>query len=215
MKKVKAGIKRAVILLHGELDIGDFQLQGDDFLICADGGTEHAGELGWVPDLVIGDMDSISPILQQQIQNRGVELSIFPVEKDQTDGELALDYALGLEVEEIVILGALGGRVDHMLSNIFMLSQGAHRKVQIISGRQRLQVIDSQIEIQGQVGDWVSLIPLTPEVSGIFTTGLYYELRDGTLAFGSSLGNSNRMIESVATVKIHAGKLLVVHLQDK
>lgn len=209
--------KRAVILCHGDFNDRGFELRPDDILICADGGAEHASLAGWRPHLIVGDLDSLSPEIRQKWKHTGTQFAEYPVEKDKTDSELALEYALKLDVDEILILGALGGRIDHMLTNVFMLSRiPGDREAKIISGLQRLWLTSSFTRIEGQRGDTVSLIPLSRRVVGVTTTGLYYPLDDGVMEFGSSLGNSNVMVEDVATVTVSSGRLLVVHIaQDK
>ncbi len=203
--------KRAVILCHGDFSPGDFELSDRDVLICADGGAEYAANMGWWPDVIIGDLDSLPPAVRRKWEEAGAEFIVHPPEKDKTDGELALDYAVDLGVEEVVLLGALGGRIDHTLSNVFMLTETNVSRARIVDARQELWVIGTPTQITGQEGDTVSLIPLTSTVTGVHTEGLYYPLSDGVLRFGSSLGNSNKMTGEIASISIDCGKLLIVH----
>lgn len=211
--------KRAVILCHGELWLDDFKLRTDDVLICADGGAEYAARMGWRPHVIIGDLDSIPAAIRNKWAEAGVAFEIYPVEKDKTDGELALDYAVRLGVSEVLILGALGGRVDHLLTNVLMLTKyipaaesgGSVPSVRILGTRQAVWLTGRYTTIRGKVGDIVSLIPLSEQVTGVSTKGLYYPLTNGVLKFGSSLGNSNRLVSDVATVEVGEGNLLVVH----
>lgn len=217
MLVVKA--KRAIVLCHGEFGLDNFDLRDDDILICADGGAEHAARMGWRPHVVLGDLDSISDSVRTMWSNAGVIFEVYPVEKDATDSELALDYAVRMGVGEILMLGALGGRVDHSLANIFLLtkylqntvSEKPFPTIRILGDNQMIWLAGHHTTIHGKVGDTVSLIPLSARVTGVSTSGLYYPLQDGVLEFGSSLGNSNKMVQETAAVTVDEGILLVVH----
>ncbi len=185
----------------------------DDYLICADGGTAHCLAIGRRPDVIIGDMDSVDPQTLAQLQADGVILERHPRRKDMTDLELALDRALRDGATDILILGALGGRLDQTLANILILAQRVWPvPVRLAEGDQIAEVLrgGESITLSGPPGSVVSLVPLSPEVTGIIYEGLEYALSDATLCLGSTRAISNAVKESPATISIRTGLALIV-----
>jgi thiamine pyrophosphokinase len=187
-------------------------------LICADGGGEVALAWDLTPDLLVGDMDSISPQSLETLTNRpGVEVRIVPAEKDETDLELALLSALERGAKEITILGGLGGRLDHTLGNIYLLAapqlDQAGAKARLLAEQEEIFVIrgGQTLELAGQPGDILSLLPLTPAATGIQTENLYYPLRREPLYIGPTRGISNVFTAQTASVTFEDGLLLVIH----
>jgi len=182
-----------------------------DRLLCADGGTRHVLGWGLWPAVVVGDMDSLDGDILRRLEAAGVRLARHPAHKDATDLELALDLALDEGATEIIILGALGGRLDQTLANILLLTEPRFQRVplSIQDGSDRLFVGRSPIVLEGKAGDLVSLIPLSPAVSDIRTAGLEYPLAGETLTRGSTRGVSNVMLGEAATVTFGDGLLLV------
>ncbi|AEE91156.1 Thiamine pyrophosphokinase [Tepidanaerobacter acetatoxydans Re1] len=181
-------------------------------VICADSGARHAFNMGVVPDLLVGDMDSISPADMEKVQKWGVKKQNFPSEKDFTDTELAVCEALKLGADEALLLGGLGNRPDHSLANIFLMvsfkQQGLELK--LADGNWEMFLIDEPVEIEGKEGDILSLVPITPKVTGVTTEGLYYPLKGETLLMGPARGISNVFLTSAAKVEIEQGLLLAV-----
>ena len=210
------GVMRAVIVANGplpkppypELHIGD-----KDLVICVDGGARNALALGIQPSVAIGDMDSMEAELREQLQIEGCRFVEHPSRKDETDSELAVKYALAEGATELVLLAALGGRIDHTLANVMLLAIPELREVEarVIDGNQELLLVEKQVAFAGRPGDTVSLVPLTGHVVGIHTEGLEYALRDGTLEFGAARGVSNVLVAPQASVKTGGGLLLLVH----
>jgi len=190
-----------------------------DTLICADGGAVVALQLGLVPHLVVGDLDSIDPETEARVR-RMCPVRSFPVRKDKTDTHLALDVARDRDPPpgEVVICGAFGDRIDHNVGLILLLAgldPAAGPAVRLVGARQEAVIAagPGRVEIDGAPGDTVSLLPLTPRAEGITTGGLGYPLDNGTLTWGSTLGVSNEMTSGRAAVSLKTGRLLVVHLQ--
>ena len=183
-------------------------------LIGVDGGSRHLGLLGVRPHLAVGDMDSIPESLLQEYRQSGVELHLHPPKKDATDLELALELALARGASRISILGATGGRLDHTLGNLFLLSRCLPTGIPacIMDQEQCIHLTDQSLTLSGAAGDTLSLLPATPEVSGVSLTGLEYPLNDATLTFGTSLGMSNVFVEAQASVSLRSGRLFVFHL---
>src|SRR5512133_554820 len=118
-------MNRIIILANGELpDINKARLliQNGDYIICADGGTRHALALNIKPDLIIGDLDSAEQAALQKFRDEGVRIEFYPRDKNQTDLELAINRALEVNPNQMVIIAALGGRLDQTLANITLLA---------------------------------------------------------------------------------------------
>ena len=210
---------RAIMIANGHIgnsEVSRAQTWAHDIVICADGGAQHALALGLTPDVVIGDLDSLDGGLQAQLESEGCQIIVHPTRKDETDLELALRYAVDNGVAEILILGALGGRMDQTLANVLLLAlpelEGI--KTRIVAGDQEMFLIRGQALIKGRVGDTVSLLPIAGDVTGITTEGLEYPLQRGTLKFGPALGVSNALTAPVARVQVEHGLLLCVHISN-
>ncbi len=188
-----------------------------DLVIAADGGANALADTGIRPSLVIGDLDSLSAARLAQLAADGVELRRFPREKDETDLELALLHAAAMGATRIDILGALGGRWDHTFANVAMLAMPElkGRQVRLIDERQRLFLVRDQATLDGQRGDTLSLLPLTPTARGVTTRGLFYALDDATLYFERARGVSNILIDPPGFISLREGLLLVVQHDDR
>jgi thiamine pyrophosphokinase len=184
-----------------------------DLVLCVDGGANNALALGFEPQVVIGDMDSIEMSVRERLQQAGCRFVEYPSRKDETDSELAVRYALSQGATELVMLGALGGRVDHTLANVMLLTlpelEGV--KARLVEGDQEVFLIRNEVVIEGQPGDTLSLLPLSGDAVGIYTEGLEYPLHNGTLKFGAARGVSNVLTASQARVRVGRGLLLAVH----
>ena len=207
---------RAVIFVNGEVQ--DYTalarwLRPGDHLIGADGGTRHMLALGLMPDAVVGDLDSLEPETVAKLIAEGVDVERYPIAKDQTDLELAIERGLRAGASEILLLGALGGRLDQTLANLLILAQRNWPvPLRLAEGSQLAQVLRSgeTLMLHAAPGSTVSAIPLSAIVTGITYTGLEYPLQDATLSIGSTRGVSNFVASSPATITIDEGVLLVV-----
>lgn len=210
------------VLIFANGDIGEKEwlrpyLEEATAVIAADGGAGHLVELDHPPDVVIGDMDSLPDVVRARLETAGTDFVIHPKDKDQTDLELALLYAVAHYSDDILLFGLLGGRLDQALANILLLTHPAlnGRQVQVLNQHERAWVIESETQIEGKAGDTVSLIPLRGDVQVVTTTGLRWPLRNERLAFGLARGISNVMTAEVATVAIQSGCLLCVHVDGE
>jgi len=188
-----------------------------DLVIAADGGANLCRAWGWTPTCVVGDMDSLRPATVEWLHAHSVPLQRHPVEKDQTDLELALSAALTAGVDEIIIAGALGARIDHTLGNLALLALPTLAGVQtcIADGGQTIWLVRSRLTIHGQPGDTLSLIPFGGDAAGVEAVGVHWPLHDARLALGPSLGISNRLEDDRAEVAVRQGSLLVVHTRSE
>ena len=186
-----------------------------DLRIAADGGAVNARtHLALAPHVLIGDLDSLDEPTRAWCAAAHTETIQHPREKNETDLELALDLACQRGATQITLLGALGGRFDQMLANVFLLANPAS---QHIATRIAADDIDAWIAweravVQGHRGDTVSLIPLSEQVDGVVTQGLKYPLRSETLFQSKARGVSNELVGDRAEISFARGLLLVVHL---
>lgn len=206
---------RVVIFANGAFDEPQREqalMRDDDLIVAVNGGTRHAWAAGVDPQVVVGDLDSLSNEERQCIREAGTEIIPFPPRKDQTDLDLALHHVLSEGADEIVILAALGGRLDQTVANILLLTlpQLAGCDVRVVQGKQEAFVIREAAQIEGRAGDTVSLIPVGGDAVGVTTEGLEYALDDETLDFGPTRGVSNVLKESSANVRVRQGLLLCV-----
>jgi thiamine pyrophosphokinase len=204
--------KRIIIFANGDLpDLEKARalLHEDDFIIAADGGTRHALALGLTPNFIIGDMDSFN--VERLTLN--VQVLQFPRDKNETDLELAIQHALTLNPEKVIILAALGGRLDQTLGNIALLNNVERLTLNVCldDGIEEVFFCRDRCEIMGTVGDTVSLIPWQEEATGVVTTNLKWPLQNEILYPQKTRGISNEMLGDAATVQIKSGLLLIVH----
>lgn len=206
---------RAVIFVNGEIDNHSALarwLRDDDHLIAADGGARHLEALGLAPHVIVGDMDSIDERQLVRFQEMGASLERHPAAKDATDLELAIARAARDGATEILLLGALGGRLDQTLANLLLLAQHAGSvPIGIAEGDQFARVMRGPqiITLTGPAGAYVSAVPLSEEVTGVTYRGLEFPLENDTLYLGSTRGVSNTLAFSTAQIAIESGILLV------
>jgi len=209
--------KRIIIFANGELpdlEKARVLLSDDDFIIAADGGTRHALDLGLTPHVIVGDLDSLPENFDiSKFEN---EVVLYPKDKNETDLELAIQHALTLNSQEIIIIAALGGRLDQTLGNIALISdlRPSPFDLRLDDGLEEVFFCRDTCEINGTLGDTVSLLPWQGEVTGIVTTGLKWSLQNETLYPNKTRGISNEMTVEVATVQIKSGLLLIVHRRN-
>jgi len=181
-------------------------------IICADGGAGYLHALGLVPNVIIGDMDSLEPGLLQYFTERGSRIIRFPEGKNETDTQLALEYAFGCSPDEIYVFGAFGTRIDHVLANVSLLALGVKRgtNVKLINEWCEIFIAGRQCIIEGQPGQTVSLLPLSNTVTGIMLDGFEYPLTDGVMEIGTPYGVSNRLTAAKGVITVESGLLLVI-----
>jgi thiamine pyrophosphokinase len=218
--------KRALIFANGEqinLEAVRALVQPEDYRVAADGGLRHLRSLGLEPDLVIGDLDSLEPAEVEQLKRQGVRVDQHPVHKDETDLELALEAARIAGYTRMLVVGALGGRLDMTLANILLLGLPglAGCDVRLEDGLEEVFLISANNDpeqaggsIHGQPGDRVSLLPIAGPARGIRTSGLYYPLRGETLYPERTRGISNQMVEEHARVTLEKGQVICIHTRQ-
>ncbi|MCX7842943.1 MAG: thiamine diphosphokinase [Clostridia bacterium] len=210
---------KAVIVCNGS--IRDYSYMKGYFdnaglIVCADGGAAHLRRFDVVPHVLLGDFDSIDEEDLRCFEAKGVEIVNFPAEKDMTDTELAVELAVGRGSRTVIILGGVGNRLDHSLSNVFLLKKLLDIGVKgiIADESNEITIINDSIELDREENITVSLLPLSERVEGVTTRGLYYPLKDATMELGSTWGVSNKFSESTACVAIKKGLLLVIKSRE-
>jgi len=211
---------RIAILAAGEWDPvwGRAQLTEEkyDLLICADGGANLALTAGVFPDVLIGDLDSVSQDTIDLCRRENVKIVKYPSEKDQTDLELAVDYALGLfkgrPAEEISLYAAGGMRMDHLLGNIAVMLGAAQKKVKVVMKDKDFRawvMLPGRETIKGKEGQRLSIISLS-EKAKLKSQGLYYELNNLVLWQNSARGISNVLVENEVFLEVLSGYVFIV-----
>lgn len=213
---------RCVIVLAGEIrddNAAQNWLKAAGRVICADGGARHLRRLNVRPDMLVGDLDSISEADLDWLKNQQVPVRKFPVSKDETDSELAIMTTLAdlpepREQHEIIILAALGSRPDHVLANQMLAARLAAEswRLMLSDGETCIYTLTAgQILIlEPDITQTISAIPVAGPVSGLTYEGLLYPLDNVTLPLGSTRGVSNRVAENPVKIWLTNGVLLII-----
>ena len=185
-------------------------------VICADSGLDHALSLGLTPDVFLGDMDSVSSTGLRTSQQATWKVITYDPLKDQTDTELALQYASSQGYENITLLWGSGDRIDHVLGVLAALSHQSLSSVQNLVawiGTDRVEVMHGPRSYDDKVttGSTVSLMPLGTSVDGVTTHGLQWNLHHEVLTSQSARGVSNIAQEATIGVTIETGVLAIVY----
>ncbi|HEX2152376.1 MAG TPA: thiamine diphosphokinase [Acidimicrobiia bacterium] len=185
------------------------EITDEAYLIAADSGLDTALSWGYDVDLVVGDLDSVS--------GEALAASSAPIErhspdKDATDLDLALEAALRLDPDRIVVIGGQGGRFDHLLGTVLLLTSDRWAGVDLewVAGGGRVRVVRAGVTLHGAPGALLTLLAVGGPATGVTTSGLHWDLADATLQPGSTRGVSNVFIGPVANVRLTAGLLLAI-----
>lgn len=193
---------KAAIILNGEG--APFDLK-EDFVICADGGYMHLQ--GRLPDCIIGDMDSL------EVMPEGITFIKHNPEKNQTDGEISVEYAIEKGYTDISLYCALGGRLDHTLGNLALLKL-AHNKgvrAKIVGEKVDIYYAEGSFSLKVEKNDIISVVPFGGEALVEKSEGLYYPLQNLLLKTFDTRGISNTAAQSEIFLAIAKGGVLVFH----
>lgn len=206
-------MKIAYVFLNGELKgKEDFYIdvlnkrKGDIF--CADGGADHLEKLNVLPNELWGDLDSISEDLLSKYQKNSVKVIKFPKDKDKTDGELLISHLSNLNYDEIIVIGGLGGRTDHFLSNINWLFM--YKKLYFITETETIFKVYSGQTFEKYVNCTVSFVPYSRMVEDVSLTGFKYPLNHYNIKIGDSICMSNIVISSESSIQVSKGDLICI-----
>jgi thiamine pyrophosphokinase len=212
--------KRAILFVNGEETPGYYvKTLPSDLLIAVDGGLRHLFALKQMPDLLIGDLDSVDPNELTTCQAANVEIIRFPVVKDETDLELALDIAIKRGAKQIIIAYAQGSRVDHSLSNLSVLARPDLEDVDIRLDDGKTEIVlikgPGKRSLITKPKDLVSLLPWGVAAEAVTTQNLHYPLRNEALLPWQSRGVSNIATAKKVTISLTEGSLLVIHTRPE
>jgi thiamine pyrophosphokinase len=205
-----------VVVAHGDVDPDDrAHLDGADLVVAADGGTLALERWGIVPQAIVGDLDSLGLERARAYEARGVTVVPYSPEKDESDLELAIAYAVRARADDILLLGVLGGaRFDHELANTLLIGADAYRgrRLRAIHGDVTVRALHGgeTLDLAGAPGDLVTLLAVRGDAEGVRTHGLRFALAGETLHFGAARGLSNVVVSAGASVTCDRGVLLVI-----
>ena len=187
-----------------------------DKIVAADGGAGHLRKMNIAPDIAIGDLDSMDKETRIFLAQNKVPLITYPVDKDATDTELAVQWAIKNNARSITLLGVTGTRIDHTLANIFLLEKITRAGIvcKIVDDNNEIYLLIDKIEISGEPGEYLSVIPLTRSIKGVTISGVDFPLQNHTIPMGSSLGISNRFAGRTAYISIKNGMAIVTKSKD-
>ena len=205
---------KALVISGGDFSYppSDFDKLKFDIVIAADKGYLHAEKMGIVPDIFVGDCDS----LPQNTKIKSPEIISLTPEKDMTDTEAAIDTAIKMGATKISVFCALGGRIDHTLGNIELLKYGLDRGVAVTieDSENYITLIEKSATIPKKQGFCLSLIPLTT-CENVSVSGVFYPLTNAKLDLGNTLGISNEFVNDDAKIELSSGLLLVLVCKSK
>lgn len=213
---------KTLIIGGGNIDF-DFALsfmekEAFDYVIAADSGMEFLRQAGRRPDCILGDFDSSCAQTLEYFQSSGVEVLAFPPQKDSTDMELAVLTALERGSTEMVILGATGTRLDHVLGSLKNLSiaQRAGVPCSILDAHNRIRLADRTLTLRKaeQYGRYVSLLAFGEDVTNLTLRGFFYPLEGYTMTCDMAIGISNQIAAEEAVISFDSGRLLVIESRD-
>lgn len=186
-----------------------------DLVVAADSGLDLGERIGLAVGLVVGDLDSVSVEALARARASGARVEQHPSDKDETDLELALD-AVWREVDSddvvIAMLGGAGGRLDHLLANLAVLTSARHAAASVVGylGTDRVDVIRSSRVLAGAPGLPMSILAWHGGALGVTTNGLRWPMHDAPLESGSALGTSNEFVGRQATVAVRSGVVTAI-----
>lgn len=187
-----------------------------DIILCADGGANYAYLMKLMPHYIIGDMDSIKNEVRDYYSQKQVIFKKFPKQKDFTDTQLVISYAEELGATEIVFFGTLGSRLDHTLSNLYSSMDACKKgkKVMHYSPELTIYIVAEKLELQGEIGDLVSVLALTDDVDGLTERGFKYPLEKVRLEKTNPFAISNLLITHKAEIELDKGIIAVFHYHN-
>ncbi|MBE6583795.1 MAG: thiamine diphosphokinase [Ruminococcaceae bacterium] len=206
---------RAFIFGGGEIyaELMDERPEGQDMVVCADGGYENAGKLGAHINLLVGDFDSIG-----SIPSDVDEIVQVPAKKDVTDVQLAVKCAIERGANDIIIVGSTDGRLDHTLSLIAVLEDLWDKKIpaHVVNGKNRVRYIrDSGVILVRSAYKYFSVVALDRRVKGVTIEGGEYPLVKKDIERGFQYAVSNEITKNAALINVKKGAVYVIESRDK
>jgi thiamine pyrophosphokinase len=206
--------KTALIIAGGESVERSMlaRLDSPTWVVAADSGLDQANELGIRPDLVIGDMDSVTPAALAAAESTGIAIKRHPVDKDATDLELAIDAATDRGFDAAIIIGGTGGRMAHTLANLLLLTRKRRIRLEWITSHALVAAL-----FAGEIGTYpaedgalISILAVG-DAAICTSSGLRWPLEGHPLDPGTTRGISNEIVATAATVTVVEGQVLIIH----
>lgn len=188
----------------------------NNFIVCADGGVNHILKINRLPDIVLGDLDSIGTKELDVLKKNKIKIERFPVMKNKTDMELCVDFLLGKSCKNIGIVGATGTRLDHTISNLLLLQKIYKEgvKASIFDDNNKVSYTEDSIGLNKADNTYVSIVPLDNSGAVVSLEGLLYPLKHEKIDFASTFGVSNELVGEKGEIIVHEGSVLVIESKD-
>lgn len=184
----------------------DFKAEKEDFVIAADAGLRCLEERKVVPDLIVGDFDTLQYVPQ------GENVLKLPAEKDDTDMSIAIKEGIGAGFSVFHIYCGTGGRIDHTIANLQMLAYLAEREMQgFLFDKDSVftTVKDGELSFDRIDTGYISVFSWSERSTGVYLRNMKYELNDAVLTNSFPLGVSNEFIGQAGSIAVEKGTLLV------
>lgn len=216
--------KRIVIVSGGEIDsetaLSILEQPESRYIIAVDKGMEFLYQHKILPSYIVGDFDSVNAEVADYYRNEtAVPIREFNPIKDASDTEIAIRMAITLGATELIVLGATGGRLDHLWANVQSLSipHKAGVDAKIIDKQNRIRIIDSRVVLKKEdaYGPYFSIFPLGQDVLGVTIKGARYPLRNHTITPHDSLCVSNQFEEDEVEIDFLSGEIILMETRDK
>lgn len=212
-------MKKGLIIASGtinDLDLLKKEIFKHDYIICADGGIKYIYDMNVKIDGIIGDLDSVDDRFSKFINKNNIPIMKFPIEKDETDTELAIKYLSDKGCGYITLMGVMGSRMDHTLANIFLLKKLAGNNIEgrILDENNTIVLSKDYMKIEKREGYYLSIIPITPSGVMVSLRGFYYPLRNSLIEYGTTLGISNKLVDEEGEIFITKGEALIIESRD-
>ena len=210
--------KSAWVFTGGDFHAGDLDvscLNEHDTIVGVDRGIEHCLSTRLVPDVLMGDFDSVESTVLRDSRLAGKKILRHPVRKNSSDLELALQWLSNAGMDRVILLGVSGGRSDHHLFNWMLPMQKSWPfSIEFVDKSVHAYTVNAKypLHIPVQTGDIVSLLPM-PDADGVVTEGLEYPLHNASIGTGTTLGLSNIAVAETISVSADHGQLLVFHVK--
>ena len=210
--KIKQMIEQKIIIfLNGELPplrvISKFCMKGS-YIICADGGANGLTGTKIIPNIILGDLDSLKPSARMYFSRKNVEIRRIQ-DQETTDFEKALLYCIEMNLNNITVFGAASSRPDHTINNFSVLKRYSKTlDIRIIDKEFEIYYINKRTAFAYRKGHTVSLMPM-PSAGGITTKGLKYKLKNESLGLGTREGTLNVSIANNISIEFKKGSLLL------
>jgi len=186
----------------------------DAYIVSVDGGLNHLHSIGVKPHVIIGDFDSVDKNLLSTYAD--VKTYSHPTRKDRTDSEIAIDYAIDMKPKEVILMGMTGHRIDHMMTNIHLLKRFWNHDIlaYVLDNNNKIYYCSGDMNLEGDIGDLLSIIPISQSIHGVKTFGLEYPLNHETLHFHESRGVSNVFYTKKVRIETDSGEFFIILSKD-